>query len=184
MPLHPPDEYIDDESDSPTPTLPYEPRGLMPRVSPFCLGFRNTRVVDGGWDAAGRPVDVEQWWTAISQVPFRISGLMVWGASKSSVITRCQVRSVMHVLASDDPIPLRFFETGLSFAELTSRLCDESGKPQPLESDEFFSSWLLERPDVEPRQLFEFDTLAPGDQVTLVTRGNFEQLVFWGIGAH
>lgn len=151
-----------------------------PRVSPFCLGFRSAAMQGG-----------EQSWEAIAQIPFRSHGLLVWGASKETFITSCEVGHIRQVMASQDPVPALFFESGMSFADLCKRLCDAEGKLLPLKrrkaeqlaSVAFFSGWLVKHPKVQPHQLFSLDTASPGTSIVVKTRGPFDQLVLWGLGA-
>jgi hypothetical protein len=93
------------------------------------------------------------------------------------------------VLASAEPLPALFFSTGLSFSELIASLTDDDGEPLPVrgphlsryEPEEYFRGWMSERPEVQARQLFELDTLNPGDVLTLTTRGPLHQLCVWGL---
>lgn len=124
---------------------------------------------------------------ASPMIPFRILGLLLWGATKETWITRCQVRHCLQITASTDPIPALFFASALSFDELCRRLCQSDGSPLPYgrgkEPSDFLEGWLREHPRVAEHQLLQLQTLSIGDQVQIELEGPFYQLVFWGLGA-
>jgi len=148
------------------------------RCSHYCMGFRKYG-----------PHKEESTYIAAPVMPFRILGLIVWGATAETLLVHCQVGHVQHVLGSEQPVPALFFSTGLSFTELLASLTDDDGDPLPVrgphsgryEPLEHFRGWMSERPEVDARQMFEFDTLCPGDQLALTTKGPLHQLCVWGL---
>lgn len=153
-------------------------RHLYDRTAPYCMGFRNLHS----------PLH-EVTWVAQPVVPFRVEGLLLWGATRDSWITNIQVRHTRQLIASSDPIPALFFATGLSFLELLSQVVDDDGKLLPLRASStvfeppmFFHGWLKKNPKVDPRQIAQLDTLSLGDQLTIQTKGPLYQLVVWGKG--
>lgn len=138
------------------------------RTAPYLLGFRD----------ASRPGDIPITYQAIPDVPFRIKGLMAWGATDESRILECRVGNRVHLMASVDHIPLRFFETGNSFEDIL-KLCDPDSAPS--DEQKHFQSILSNTPHVKPRQLFEFDTLVPGMSLKITIKGPCSALVFFGI---
>lgn len=150
-------------------------------IAPYALGFRALQ--------GGNPP--RRWFAAQPQIPFRIHGLLLWGATKDTWITHCQVRLTQQLRASADPIPGLLFASELSFAELCARLRSDDGSPMPfrtrkgkvLEPSEYIEGWLSSHPEVAAHQLFSLPTLSPADQVSIEVEGPFHQMVFWGLGA-
>jgi hypothetical protein len=155
------------------------------RCAPYLLGFRNLPPTSAS----------RRCFLASPMIPFRVQGLLIWGATKDTWITRCQVRNTIQIQASMDPLPALFFASALSFAEITSRLRDAEGEPSPyrtrtgsptksvLEPTDYLEGWLSEHPDAAEHQLLQLHTLGTGDQVLIELDGPFHQLVFWGLGA-
>jgi hypothetical protein len=166
--------------------------------APYALGFRclhsdtwNESKGSGFTVKSRAPLHLRQrTYIASPLIPFRISGLLVWGATKDTLITNCQVRLTQQIRASAEPIPALLFASGLSFAELCARMKERDGTPvrfrprpgEALEPSDFIEGWLDEHPEVRPHQLFDLNTLSTGDQVRIEIVGPLHQLVFWGLG--
>ena len=138
------------------------------KLSPYCIGFRQT-MVEGE----------SRTFTAHPSLPFKIRGLMVWGATNQSKLTCFQIGSELCLQCSADPIPLRFFETGLSFRdfELLLDLEDDS------DISTFFQCKLKDNPRVSRRQLFDLPPAHAALSIKLSTIGPIEALVMWGLCA-
>lgn len=170
------DEYglpVDVKEDT-TSDYPVYSDSLPNYIRPYCLGFRELDI----------GASVVRTWSAQPDIIFRPLGLMVWGCKNESRILGLKTHNRMHMLASGDAIPLRFFEPGFSFKEFADSV--ERGvisDPRMDEAWTFFRGLIDKKPDVPARQLFKFDTLTPADRIEIETKGPLAVMVLWGLGA-
>ncbi len=136
--------------------LPYSDRP----ATPYCLGFH--RLSPGSTD-----------WVASPAIPYRVKGLLVWGADETTQITRLQVANICALQASADPIPALLFSAGYSFAEFLNLLVDGQCSIQ-------MGSRLLIIPPHFPFQEVIERTLSPAVNIHISFTGPLTTLVTWG----
>lgn len=155
-----------------------EPVAPLPsRVRPMLLGLAKT------FEPSGRIV-----WHGQPTVLFRVQGLLAWGASFETFLRYVRVGQRLQAMASTEPFPAWFFASGLSFRELIDSAVNADGSPRHFAGPraavpETFWCWLQQAPKVDPRQLLSFDSISPGDALSITTSGHLERLCAWGVGA-
>lgn len=80
------------------------------------LGFRFMGEGAGGF------------WNGEPQRPFRPAGLIVWGAPAGAMLEMATIGRDMQLAVSCEPVPVRFFAMGESFADIAKKL-DEGIQP-------------------------------------------------------
>lgn len=142
-------------------------------IRPYCLGFTavppETRVTS----------ETRVTWTATPHLPFRTRGLMVWGAANDSMLLQFTLGNVQYINGGMDPIPLRFFDAGMSFRDF-ELLIDADIDAEPRW---YFEGTLKDNPKVHRRQLFDLPTVTIPECITVRTSGPIDTLVLWGLAA-
>lgn len=130
---------------------------------PYCLGFHRQSTF--------APV---QSWRATPAIPYRIKGLLVWGADATTLITRLQIANIYALQASVDPIPALLFSAGYSFEEFLKLLT--AGITSAL-----IHGRLENIPPHFPYQEVIEKTLSHAESITIDFTGPITTLVTWGI---
>lgn len=131
------------------------------RQFPYCLGFEKKDVQNR-----------VEWWGQ-PQIPYRIRGLLIWGADRTTLITRCKVANIECLAAGLAPIPALLFSAGLTFQDFLE--LQKPGRPGSLLMGE-----MIAIPRHFPFQEVIERTLSPADRITIEITGPFSQLVTWG----
>lgn len=131
----------------------------LPGIKQVLLTFNEGNFLP--FSAYGRTID-----THVSQVqlPFLPKGLIIWGATGDTLVHGVKVGNMSEVEISGlAPIPGRYFEQGLSFADV-ERLA-ESGELDL---------------NLAARQQLDMSEAAPGTQISVAISGPYDRFVVWG----
>ena len=128
------------------------------RNVPYCLGFEKCNN--------------HGYYRATPNIPYRIKGLLIWGADCTTLITKFQVANIECLKAGKESIPAMFFSTGYSFEDFKSLLKDPGSI--------IYGGLMFAIPRHFPFQEVIDRTLSIADQITIQIEGPFTQLITWG----
>lgn len=133
--------------------------------------------------ANGKPSsDGRHTWHSHPDVPFKPSGMMIWGATALTRIHSIRIGNRKQHVISRETCPARLFAAplGFIFEDFVKLWANKPTDGTFLEHWHYFNELLSEHPKASQQQLVGLDIASPGSMILVEYVGPMTDLAMWG----